>query len=360
MALSRRYDVHAGRYVMKTTPVSDNLSHDVFYEKHSFYLPGRSMKSTTIILPVLLAATLGLAGCDQAGRKAIAKPAGALACRATFQPEDVAAAKLDLYSHAYQVMMTGQTSLRPSFDGFIVRLKNAGVNEDIVMSPNGRLEYALELFRQGYAIRSGDMPELDENVLGIIGAGSRLIAQKDEPDAAWNPENRQKDDWPGQGGAVYTSVETGYRDLFTALDRIETLLFRYRKIESEKRMAAFRKAADPLGFYTERSLADAQELLALFIRSDRAVNDSATYEQGDVILSGLEESLARQRKAYEHARAADTERIEKYPAVHRILTSMIGSYRNLRQSRTLSDLSALNKKYHEAIGANRRLSMLSH
>ena len=124
-------------------------------------------------------------------------------------------------------------------------------------------------------------------------------------------------------------------------------------------MALFRKADDPLGFYTERSLANAQDLLALFTGSKHAVNDSETYDRGDLLLSSLEQSLAAQRRAYENARSENAERVENYPPVYRVLTSMVGSYRDLRQNRTESDLSALNKKYYEAIEANNRIFMQS-
>lgn len=313
------------------------------------------MKFISIILPVLLAVTVGVAGCDRMSGKTDAGQANTAAFDATIKPQDVSAAKLVLYSQAYKLMMTGQTGLKPTFDGFVVRLKNARVNDDIFLTSPGRLEYALELFRQGYAMGGGNMPELDKNVLDVINAISGLMAQKDEI----GPLLENQDGNEIRGQASYSSLRAGYEALFTAMDRLEPLLFKYRKIESEKRMAWFKKSANPLGFYTERSLANAQDLLALFIVSNSAINDSSTYDRGDLILSSLEESLSEQRKAYANAKSTDAEPVENYPAVYRILTSMIGSYRDLRQNRTLSDLSALNKKYNEAIQAHNRVFMLS-
>lgn len=302
----------------------------------------------------MLLATVGITGCDQTSKKATAKPADS---SASISPDTVSAAKLDLYSQAYKIMMSGQTSLKPSFDGFVVRFENMRNNEDILFISSGRLEYALELFRQGYAIHGGDMPELDKNVLEVIEAGNNLMVQKggQEPIA----DNEGKKDNRDQAGEGSPPLPSGYAALFAAMERMEPLLFKYRKNESAKRMAVFKKAGNPLGFYTERSLADAQDLLALFAISKNAINDSETYDKGDLVLSSLEQSLAAQRRAYENARSEDAGRVENYPAVYRVLTSMVGSYRDLRQNRTLSDLSLLNKKYNEAIEANNRIYMLS-
>lgn len=320
-------------------------------------MPGYSMKFRSIILPVMLLVTVGVTGCDHTGKKANEKPADAAAYSTSARPDAVSAAKLDLYSQAYKIMMSGQTSLKPSFDGFVTRLKNTRNNEEILYISGGRLEYALELFRQGYAIDGGDMPELDRNVLAIINAGNSLMAKR----AGQEPieGNQKENDSPDRATDGTSPLPSGYEALFAAMDRMETLLFKYRKNESVKRMALYRDAGNPLGFYTERSLAEAQDLLALFIASKNAINDSETYDKGDLVLSSLEESLAAQRRAYVNARSEEVEGLENYPAVYRVLTSMAGSYRDLRQNRTLSDLSALNKKYNEAIKANNRVSMLA-
>ena len=304
----------------------------------------------------MLAATLGITGCDQTGKKADAKQADTTAYNASVTPDAVSAAKLDLYSQAYKVIMSGQASMKPALDRFIASLKNTRNNEELLFISGGKLEYALELFRQGYTIHGGNMPELDETVLEVIDAGNNLISLKGGQPVQGNPG---EDDKRNQAREAASSLPSGYEALFVAVDRMEPLLFKYRKTASEKRMALFKKTGNPLGFYTEQSLAEAQDLLALFAGSGNAVNDTETYNKGDIVLSSLEASLAAQRRAYDHARSEDGKQPGNYPAVHRVLMSMVGSYRDLRQNRTLSDLSALNKKYHEAIEANYRVSMLS-
>ena len=305
----------------------------------------------------MLLATAGISGCDQISKKTSAKSADMAVYSESATTDAVSAAKLDLYSQAYKIMMSKQASPKPSFEGFVARFENTRMNEDIFFISGGTLEHALDLFRQGYAIHSGDMTELDRNVLEVIDAGNRLMARKGPEESAY--VNQQENDDRNQAGKGASSLQSAYETLFSATDRMEPLLFKYRKAESVKRMALFKKAGNPLGFYTEQSLADAQELLALFAGSKNAVNDNETYDRGDLVLSSLEQSLAQQRRAYQNAKLEDDRRVENYPAVYRVLTSMVGSYRDLRQNRTLSDLSALNKKYNEAIEANNRISMLS-
>ena len=303
------------------------------------------MKFTSIILPVMLAMTVGLAGCDRISKKANAKPADNATLASSIAPDMASSAKLHLYSQAYNTMMAGQVGLKPTFGSFVARIRNTQKNEDVLLLSGGKLEQALLLFRQGFAIAGTPMPDMDKNVNDVIIAASVVAAKKDL--------------MQGQPTAGSATLQASYESLYAALDRMEPLLFQYRKAELEKRMASYKKAGNPLGFYTEQSLVNAQNLLSLFAGSNGAINDSDTYDRGDVILSALEASLAGQRRAYDLAAANDVGQLEKYPSIHRILTSMVGSYRDLRQNRTLSDLATLNKKYNEALETNRQVSMLS-
>lgn len=314
------------------------------------------MKFTSIILPIMLAMTVGLAGCDQMNKKANAEPVDDGIIEILPIADTNSSTKLDLYSKAYNAMMSGQAGLKPSFDSFVARIINSTKNDTIFLLSLDRPEYAIQLFRKGYSIDCGDMHELDKNVYEAIHAAEELTGRKERLEQY---VNSKKADGIDSARVAYDSRQAKYEALFVALNRIEPLLFRYRKARLEERMALFKKSDNSLGFYTEQSLVRAQNLLVLFAGSNDAINDSNTYDRGDILLSGLEASLAEQRKAYEQARLNDVPQIENYPAVHRILQSMIGSYRDLRQNRALSDLSALNRKFYEAIEANNRVSMLS-
>ena len=108
------------------------------------------------------------------------------------------------------------------------------------------------------------------------------------------------------------TIQADYEAMFGYMDKIETLLFKYRKTESEKRMAVFREKKDWLGYYTEESLLNAQDLLALFSESDDSVKNTDLYSRGDAILLHLESSLVSQRKAFEEARKNNTKHIGDY------------------------------------------------
>lgn len=313
------------------------------------------MKFVSIALPVLLVVAIGLAGCDKSG-----KPAETTVSPAAMNSpelEDASSVKLDLYTQAYYLLMNSPDSLRPSYDSFH-RVRKAKIADDIRFSPSGGLENGLELFKKGLAIHDGNMPDLDEAVRDALMAGSKL--QKDEH--ALEPyfqKQEYREDRLAKAKAFYPSIQADYEVMFAHLEKIEALLFKYRKVQSEKRMAGFREKNNWLGYYTEESLQNAQDLLALFSESDDAIKNADLYSRGNDVLARLESSLASQRKAFEEARANGTRHIRDYPAVNRILTSFIGSYRDLRQHKTIGDLSAMYKKYNDAIVTYKRASRFS-
>lgn len=303
------------------------------------------MKFITIALPVILAATAGLAGCNHAE-----KPASVRTSQITINSsaiEDASSVKLDLYTQAYYLLMNSPDSLRPSYNSFH-RIRKAKTADDIRFSSSSSLENGLELFKKGLAIHGGDMDDLDRTVRDALLAGFKL--QKDELELEpYFRKQEYHEDQLAKAKASYPAIQADYEAMFAYMDKIETLLFKYRRVESEKRMAVFREKKNWLGYYTEESLQNAQNLLALFSESDDSVKNTDLYSRGDAILVQLESSLAAQRKAFEEARANNMQRAGDYSAINRILTSFIGSYRNLRQHMAIGDLTAMYKKYNDAL-----------
>lgn len=195
------------------------------------------MKFVSIALPVLLVVAIGLAGCDKSG-----KPAETTVSPAAMNSpelEDASSVKLDLYTQAYYLLMNSPDSLRPSYDSFH-RVRKAKIADDIRFSPSGGLENGLELFKKGLAIHDGNMPDLDEAVRDALMAGSKL--QKDEH--ALEPyfqKQEYREDRLAKAKAFYPSIQADYEVMFAHLEKIEALLFKYRKVQSEKRMAGFRE-----------------------------------------------------------------------------------------------------------------------
>lgn len=275
---------------------------------------------------------------------------------ASARPDAVSAAKLDLYSQAYKVMMSGQTSLRPSYEGFVARLENTRNNEEILYISGGRLEYALELFRQGYAIHGGDMPELDRNVLDVIDAGNSLMAKR----AGQEPieGNQKENDSPDRATDGTSPLPSGYEALFAAMDLEETLLSNTGRVNRKNGWHGSKRQAIHWAFIRNEVLLKHRIFWhCLSLRKMPSMTVKRT-TRAILFFPVWKSHWQRSGRAYVNARSEEVEGLENYPAVYRVLTSMAGSYRDLRQNRTLSDLSALNKKYNEAIKANNRVSML--
>lgn len=297
---------------------------------------------------VILASVLGLAACDRTEKPVQTDGAAAN----THETGNTSAIKLDLYTQAYYLLMNGPDGLRPSYNTFH-RIRKAKTSDNIRFSSSDSLENGLALFRKGLAVQDGSMGDLDGAVRDALLTGFKLHNDELELEPYFRKHEYREDRF-AKAKASWPLIQADYDAMFACMDRIETLLFKYRKIEHGKRMAVFHEKKNWLGYYTEVSLLDAQDLLALFSESDDSVKHTDLYARGNEILAKLESSLVAQRKAFEKAQANRTGHIDGYLAVNRILTSFIGSYRDLRQHKASSDLAAMYKKYNDALTAYKR------
>lgn len=313
------------------------------------------MKFVVIALPVLLAAA-GLAGCNQTSEKPAVTQDVARTASAT-KPENAFSKKLDLYTQAYYLLMNGPDSLQPAYNTFHL-VRKAKSADDIRFSTSRSLHRGLELFGQGLAIEDENLGDLDEAVRNAWLAGNKLRQDEQELEPYFRNREYGKDHL-AKARASYNAIQNDYETMFSHMAKIETLLFQYRKEESVRRMDFFREKGDWLGYYTEESIQNAQDLLALFAESDEPLDSATLYEKGNQLVRRLETSLAAQRKAYEDVKASAGRNTAASLSVHRILTSLVGSYRDLRQHKKTADLASMHKKFNDALVANKRGTRLS-
>lgn len=310
------------------------------------------MKLVAIVLSVVLTTMIGLAGCDQTEKRV---PVGTGQSVSNVSDiENMSSVKLDLYVQAYYLLMNSPDSLRPSYNTFY-RARKTKIADGIRFPVSNSLENGLELFKKGLSVQSSGMEDLDEAVRDALLAGFKLKQDELELEPYFRLQE-DREDLLARAKASYLAMQADYETMFSYMDKIETLLFKYRKTESEKRMTVFREKKNWLGYYTEESLLNAQDLLALFSESDDSVKNTDLYSKGDEILLRLESSLVSQRKAFDEARKNSMSDIAGYPVINRILTSYIGSYRDLRQHKAGSDLISMYKKYNDALVAWKRVS----
>lgn len=309
------------------------------------------MKFVAIALPVMLAAAAGLAGCNQTSEKP-AVTQDIVRAASSQKPETAFSKKLDLYTQAYYLLMNGPDSLQPAYNTFHL-VRKAKSADDIRFSTSRSLSRGLELFGQGLAIEDENLGDLDDAVRDAWQAGNKLRQDEQELEPYFRNREYRKDHL-ARARASYNAIQTDYETMFSYMAKIETLLFQYRKEESVRRMDFFREKGDWLGYYTEESIQNAQDLLALFAESEEPLDSTTLYTSGNQIVRRLETSLAAQRKAYEEARASGRKNTAASLSVHRILTSLVGNYRDLRQHKKTGDLAAMHKKFNDALVANRR------
>ena len=311
------------------------------------------MKLVAVVLPAVLATAALLAGCDPIDKR----PRLDVRPAAMNSPEieSPAVTKLDLYTQGWQALTSPPGGGRQPVPLSVRPVGTAKASDNTLIAFSTEREKGWTLLEKGLSLAGGDMSDLDAAVQEVVTLNRNRKNSRNES-APYAANRWSRHDLTGTQPAAYSVIQADHEAMLDALDRVETLLFRYRKIAAEKRMALFEKQNDRLAYHTEESLLNAGDLLALFSHADRAVADPDTYVRADATLASLEASLALQRKAFEEARENGIHPVRDYPEINRTLTSFIGNYRDLRQHRTVSDLNAMIKKYNDALVIHRRAS----
>jgi hypothetical protein len=119
-------------------------------------------------------------------------------------------------------------------------------------------------------------------------------------------------------------------------------------------MAKYKAAGDMVGYNNKQAMQQAEELVMLFNKPED-LKDPAVFAKGDAIAASLEKLLIEQQKAIAEAKPKAAEPLRKsqlgvYGLVGDMLGTMIGQYRQLKQSHSGSDMKSMVDSYNNAVG----------
>lgn len=322
-----------------------------------------TMKYASFVIPAMLAVALGVTGCGKSDNKQPAadnKAAQSASAPAKEAPaanvEQAPTEKLNAYSEGYNRMMRGTWGLSGTYERLEKFSARAKTSDNLSLPTMSNLSGAIDSFKKGLAI-SGGMDDLDAELKPVVEAGEKLLAQQKELEPYFKSKAYKEDDL-AKGKAAFPEMLANYEVMIKAMDKVDDLLTTYQRAASEKRLAGFKDKGDMLRYYTEESMLYAQDLLSVFEDPEQAVKSAESYTRADEILSKLEASLEAHRKVIEEEKGKGTS-VGSYESVNSNLTSLLGSYRDLRQKKSGNAYNSMTKRYNDAVDSYNRAARFS-
>lgn len=297
--------------------------------------------------PLTLAATamLALAACN----KQPSSSNGALASATSAAIGDPSGkAKLGAYTQGYNKLLNtfGLPATQKSY--FEEEIARKSPSDSISVS-DGWLKQALVQLRKARAMAGGE-PDVDASADRLIAALDTVTRRLGALNVYYTSK-AYRDDGLKRGKAEDAPMRAEFAAATTAMEQFSMVLDRERKKATVAEMAAMKVAGDTLGYNNKLALQQAEDVIDLF-QGNGDLKNPAVFAKGDMGIAALEKTLADQRAEITRAEAAAKpgHRVDvNYGLVVDRLTSQIGDYRDLRQSRDADDYNDMVKSYNDAI-----------
>lgn len=300
---------------------------------------------------IVTTALLALGACDKAGTTGNSTT-GMFGGTGTADP---AQAKLDAYVEGYNKLIGtfGLPEIAEKYEDQTIPTKAA---TDSIYLNTGWVDQALAKFKEARALPGGPA-NLDK-------AGDRLIAALDTLLARLTPlhtyyeSKAYKEDNLARGKAEHEQLMADFKAAMDSSEAFNVVLKRERNARTQTEIAELKQQGNTLGYTTKLALQKSEQLVDLF-NSPEDIKNPAAIAQGDALVVEIEKLLAEQRTAFATAKAAAKSPIEapdaSYSMLEGNLTSMVGNYRDMKQSRDIDAAKRLVDCYNDAVESLNRI-----
>ena len=296
----------------------------------------------------IVAMVLALAGCKKApgasgtGVAASGEPASG-------QAGNPARAKLSAYTAGYNKLLDtfGLPATAEAYAKEEIATKSP---TDSISVTGGWLEQAQTMLKTARAMPGGpvDVDQAADRLIGSLGtAMQRLEGLK-----VYYDSKAYKDDGLKRGKQEDAAMTADFKAALAAMEQFSTILDRERKVADTADLAAMQAKGDMLGYDTKLALQQSEQLISLF-KGDGDIANPAVIAKADAQVAVIEKTLAAQRAELAKAKAAATpgQPVDvNYGLVADRLTSALGNYRDMKQSKEASDYNDMIGHYNDAIG----------
>jgi hypothetical protein len=303
------------------------------------------MQIGTLRQGMALAGLLVLGACGPSGGSG--NDATAVAAAAS---SPAAAAKITAYTDAYNALI--ETYGLPAT---VETYKEANIARrspaDTITISQGWVQNAQDKLKTARAL-PGSLGALDTAAAKLDDALTKVLARLGPLYGYYNTKGYRQDGLE-RGKREDPQMIAEFDAAVTAMDDFNTALVQQRRAGVESELAALKQRGDTLGYTNKLAMQQAEDLIGLF-RKPADLRDPVVLGKADALAASIEKLLSEQQKSIAAATAKATEPLEKsragmYSIVTDMLGSMVGQYRQLKQSHSPSDMQATVDAYNRAV-----------
>ena len=315
------------------------------------------------LLLAVAASSLVLAAC---GDKAVTSPANSSKPAAASpaqkgpsnrdtkaaDPGQQMASKLNAYTDVYNNLIGtfGLSETRESyFDKNIIK-RNAS---DSLSITDGWLEGPLESLKKARALPSGGNDVLEAPADALIAALDKLVTQLKDL-KVYYASKAYKNDNLSRGKAEDPVLRANFEATTAALKTFNSALGVEQKKSDAQLLAKLKASGNLVAYNTKLAIGQGEELVSLF-GGTADIKNAAKYVQGDALVAELEKTLAQQREQFAAAKGKETQPDSGHESTASNLVSLVGAYRDMKQSRKAEDFNGMVKEYNRAVESANRI-----
>ena len=314
------------------------------------------MRAMILAHAATLAVAMTLTGCgrsaDPANNQATttSTPSGT----STSTAPDPTAAKLSAYTESYNKLIGtfGLTETAKSYDEEKIAGKAPSASVSIT---DGWVDQGAAALKKARAMPGG-APALNGAADRLGGALDKVLARL-APLKIYYDAKSYKEDALARGKKEDPQMRAEFAEALNALQAFDAALKGERDKQRERDLPALKAKGDMLGYDTKLALQQGEQLVDLF-GSEADLKTPAVLAKGDALVKSIEATLADQRQQFASAKAKATLGNAPdggYSSIADYLTSMIGDYRDIKQSHEVSDLNSMVKEYNNAVESANRI-----
>ncbi|WP_309958114.1 DUF3829 domain-containing protein [Variovorax sp. 3319] len=301
------------------------------------------------LLPLLCA--LLLAAC----RNDIPPPAAPVSTNAAPPVQQAPPAALDAQSTVKKMnaYTEGFNKLSDSFGlrdtmkrYFDVNVPARSAKDDIGVGA-GWIAQAVPALKQGRAIKAADTEALDAQADTLIEAIDRLVSLMREIEPYFTSKAYKTDNL-AKGMAQDILIRQAFKDSHDAYEAFEKGLEEVHRRSVDAEIAALNAQGNRKMYAARLGMQQAKDVIGSF-NDGASLRNADSYAKADRLVSGLESTLTLQREV-EKTLPENAIRIN-YRQLTDSLTTMVGEYRSLKESRDAARFNQMVRHFNVAVGA---------
>jgi hypothetical protein len=284
------------------------------------------------------AALLALGACNKAGTLAGNASSGTDASSSVDAGDQNAGKKLDTYVEAHNVFV-GTFGFEEEAENYRkADIAHASIDGHFFGVDSGWIDQGLTKLKAARAM-SGGSADLDAAADTLIGSMGKVQAHLADLKTYYESK-KYLDDKLARGKAenpkMLAELDAAEKDLNRFSAVLDTAIDQRDQVVLDKL-----KSSNPLKYETKLALIHAKKLMTLFNGPDD-VKKPEVFAKGDAEVAIIEKAIADAHQ--EAAKAGKTD-----PSGLSSLTTMIGSYRSLKQGHDIDDLKSMIEEYNQAV-----------